>query len=95
MVSETILTKQATLLKEINNNKDVFYTSSRGVNETNIVVSSSMTKTVEEIFKEEKLLQKLTDLSSITVKLPEENVSVPGIYYFIFQRLAWEGSYYE
>lgn len=44
-----------------------------------------------EIFKEEKLLQKLTDLSSITVKLPEENVSVPGIYYFIFQRLAWEG----
>lgn len=61
LVSETILTKQATLLKEINNNKDVFYTSSRGVNETNIVVSSSMTKTVEEIFKEEKLLQKLTD----------------------------------
>ena len=91
LVSETILTKQATLLKEINNNNDVFYTSSRGVNETNIVVSSSMTKTVEEIFKEEKLLQKLTDLSSITVKLPEENVSVPGIYYFIFQRLAWEG----
>lgn len=91
LVSETILTKQATLLKEINNNKDVFYTSSRGVNETNIVVSSSMTKTVEEIFKDEKLLQKLTDLSSITVKLPEENVSVPGIYYFIFQRLAWEG----
>lgn len=44
LVSETILTKQATLLKEINNNKDVFYTSSRGVNETNIVVSSSMTK---------------------------------------------------
>lgn len=30
-------------------------------------------------------------MSSITVKLPEENVSVPGIYYFIFQRLAWEG----
>lgn len=91
LVSETILTKQADFIKEINNNKDVFYTSSRGVNETNIVVSSSMTKTVEEIFKEEKLLQKLTDLSSITVKLPEENVSVPGIYYFIFQRLAWEG----
>ena len=27
----------------------------------------------------------------MTVKLPSENVSVPGIYYFIFQRLAWEG----
>jgi hypothetical protein len=25
------------------------------------------------------------------VKLPIENVSVPGIYYFVFQRLSWEG----
>ena len=91
LVSETILTKQATLLKEINNNKDVFYTSSRGVNETNIVVSSSMTKTVEEIFKEEKLLQKLTDLSSIQVNLPAEKVAGPGINNFILHRCAWEG----
>jgi hypothetical protein len=25
------------------------------------------------------------------VKLPSDNIAVPGIYYFIFQRLAWEG----
>jgi hypothetical protein len=31
------------------------------------------------------------ELSSISVKLPIENVSVPGIYYFVFQRLSWEG----
>ena len=30
-------------------------------------------------------------MGAISVKLPEENISVPGIYYFIFQRLAWEG----
>jgi hypothetical protein len=46
---------------------------------------------VEELFKAEKCTQKAEELSSITVKLPSENVSVPGIYYFIFQRLAWEG----
>ena len=23
--------------------------------------------------------------------MPQENVSVPGVYYYIFQRLAWEG----
>ena len=39
----------------------------------------------------EKLIQKLDNLASITVKLPKENISIPGIYYFIFQRLAWEG----
>ncbi|ETN94522.1 hypothetical protein SAMN04487906_1737 [Zhouia amylolytica] len=91
LVSDTILNKQAKLMQEINNNQDVFYTSSRGVNETNIVVSNSMDKLVEEIFKDEKTTQKVDNLSSISVKLPEENVIIPGIYYFIFQRLAWEG----
>ncbi|WP_224491259.1 aspartate kinase [Robertkochia flava] len=90
MLSETILNKQARLLQEIDG-QDVFYTSSRGVNETNIVVSNSMNAVVEDIFKSERLLQKEEHLSSISVKLPEENVVVPGIYYFIFQRLAWEG----
>lgn len=91
LISDTILNKQAKLLQEINENKDVFYTSSRGVNETNIVVSNSMNSIVEEIFKDEKRTQKIDKLSSISVKLPEENVVIPGIYYFIFQRLAWEG----
>ena len=30
-------------------------------------------------------------LSAISFKLPEENVSVPGIYYYVFQKLSWEG----
>ncbi len=89
--SETILAKQAKLLEEVNNNQDIFYTSSRGVNEINIVVSNSLDMTVEELFKNERRTQKAENLSSVTVKLPAENVSVPGIYYFIFQRLAWEG----
>jgi hypothetical protein len=85
------LENQRKLLEAVNLNKDVFYTSSRGVNELNIVVSNSLNKAVEEYFKDERLTQKAENLSSITVKLPAENVSVPGIYYFIFQRLAWEG----
>ncbi|MEX0288196.1 MAG: aspartate kinase [Flavobacteriaceae bacterium] len=91
LVSDSILENQTQLLKEVNKNKDVFYTSSRGVNELNIVVSNSLDEVVETLFKGEKCSQKAENLSSITVKLPAENVSVPGIYYFIFQRLAWEG----
>ncbi|GMN06385.1 hypothetical protein MTsPCn5_17740 [Croceitalea sp. MTPC5] len=89
--SETILANQAKLLEEVNKNQDIFYTSSRGVNEINIVVSNSLDHTVEELFAGERCTQKAENLSSVTVKLPSENVSVPGIYYFIFQRLAWEG----
>ncbi len=91
LVSDTILNKQAKLLQEINTNKDVFYTSSRGVNETNIVISNSLNELVETLFKDEKMTQREDNLSSISVKLPEDNVRIPGIYYFIFQRLAWEG----
>ncbi len=89
--SETILAKQANLLEKVHENQDIFYTSSRGVNEINIVVSNILDKTVEELFQNERCTQKATNLSSVTVKLPAENVSIPGIYYFIFQRLAWEG----
>lgn len=91
LASDTILSQQAKLLEEVHANPDTFYTSSRGVNEINIVISNHMDEVVEEHFKGERCTQKAENLSSITVKLPAENVSVPGIYYFIFQRLAWEG----
>ncbi|MFT5738129.1 MAG: hypothetical protein ACJAU2_000813 [Maribacter sp.] len=91
LASDNILVQQAKLLEEVNNKQDVFYTSSRGVNEINIVISNVMDATVEQLFADERCTQKAEELSSITVKLPAENVSVPGIYYFIFQRLAWEG----
>lgn len=90
-VSETVLHKQAALISDINAFPDVFYTSSRGVNEINIVLSTSVTHLINKHLTNEKLIQKLENLASITVKLPKENIVVPGIYYFIFQRLAWEG----
>lgn len=91
LTSETFMNAQAQLLNKIKNNRDIFYATTRGVNEANIIVSNSMDSIVENIFKKERILHKFTDLGAISVKLPEENVSVSGIYYFIFQRLAWEG----
>jgi hypothetical protein len=91
VISDTLLENQAKLLAEINKVHDIFYTSSRGVNETNIVVSASIDSIIDTIFRGEKLTHKIEDLSSITVKLPQENISTPGVYYYIFQRLAWEG----
>ncbi|MGY8944143.1 MAG: aspartate kinase, partial [Flavobacteriales bacterium] len=90
-LTDTLLIAQAKFLTEIKDRNDVFYTSSRGVGESNIVVSSDISYLVEEVFKEEICIDKLKNLSAITVKLPTENVKIPGIYYFIFQRLSWEG----
>ena len=88
-VSDTLLSNQAKLLSKVDNND--FYTSSRGVNECNIVVSGNLISLVEDVLKDEVLLSKQTNLSSISIKLPAENVSIPGVYYFVFQRLSWEG----
>ena len=90
-ISNSLLSSQASFLSEINHNKDSFYTSSRGVSECNIIVSSNLIQLIDEYFKNEILINKYDNLSSVTIKLPSENVSIPGIYYFIFQRLSWEG----
>ncbi|MDB9779921.1 aspartate kinase [Flavobacteriaceae bacterium] len=90
-ISETLLSAQASFLAQVNDNKEAFYTSSRGVSESNIVISSTMNHLVSIYFENEILLEKSENLSSVTIKLPTENVDIPGIYYFIFQRLSWEG----
>lgn len=91
LVSDTILETQTKLINEINKNQDLFYTSARGVNELNIIISESVSEEVDEIFKHEKKTHREENLSSITVKLPQVNVTTPGVFYYIFQRLAWEG----
>ena len=53
--------------------------------------STSYSNLVENFFVHEKSTLHLENLSSITVKLPQDNISVPGVYYYIFQKLAWEG----
>ena len=77
------------LLQKIGNNKDYFFTISQGIFETNIVISKNLEKEIESIFKNEHQICKLSDLASITVKLPKSNLEQSGVYYFILKQLAW------
>ena len=90
-VSDSLLSCQAKFLSEIKEPQLFFYTSSRGVTESNIIISSEMKEKMETYFENEFLIKKTDNLSSISIKLPVENVSIPGIYYFIFQKMSWEG----
>ena len=89
-VSDSLLSCQAKFLSEIDNPQLIFYTSSRGVTESNIIISNEMKEKMEAYFEKEILIKKTDNLSSISIKLPVENVSIPGIYYFIFQKMSWE-----
>jgi len=89
--SDELTIKQTKLLKLLHRNKDVFCTFSQGVSERTVIISTTFKKEMERIFKEEKILAVKEELSSITIRLPKENVEIPGVYYFILKKLAWEG----
>ncbi|MCG2610250.1 aspartate kinase [Flavobacterium sp. SM15] len=90
-INPKVLQRQAEFISEISNLTDIFYTSSRGVNETNIIVSDSVSHLMEKHFADEKWIHKVDKLASVTVKLPKDNVGVSGLFYYVFQKLAWEG----
>ena len=85
----TLIQKITKLLNDIGNDSDNFFTISQGVFETNIVVSKKLKTKIDEIFKDEIILWSLTNLASITIKLPKSNIEQSGIYYFILKQLAW------
>lgn len=83
------LENQKRLLEVVANRDDVFFTFSQGVYEVNIVISSNFSDEIEDIFREETLLSRLDNLSSVTMRLPSSNVKMIGLYYHILKKLAW------
>jgi len=89
--SDTMIKKQLSLFKLIGERREFFYTISQGVYETTFVLSDVIKDEIPSIFEGEKLISSSYGLSSITIKLPTENTNQPGLYYYIFRKLAWEG----
>lgn len=89
--SPTLIKAQTRLLDLISQKNEVFFTFSKGIYETTIILSDSMENKVFELFKNENLTYHFKNLSSITIKLPEENSQVFGVYYHILKKLAYEG----
>jgi hypothetical protein len=89
--SDTLIEKQSKLIKLITSEKEIFYTISTGVFETTIVISMSFSEKISQIFKEEVLVASTPSISSITLKLPDDNLKTPGLYYYVFKQIAWEG----
>ncbi len=89
--SVTLIKNHAALLGSVGQNPQVFYTFSRGIHESTLIISSSEKENIEEYFKGEVILGSQKNLSAISIHLPKGNNTVAGLYYQIFKRLAWEG----
>ncbi|MGB0456626.1 MAG: hypothetical protein ACPGJN_06720 [Flavobacteriaceae bacterium] len=88
--SKTLIHNHSKILAEIDTDRQVFYAFTRGIFESNIIVSSSKKSAIQEIFKNEIQIAAQDHLSAISINLPKGNSKIVGLYYQIFKRLAWE-----
>ncbi|WP_299884122.1 hypothetical protein [uncultured Lacinutrix sp.] len=92
--SKTLVNSHSKILESIDTN--IFYGFSRGIHESNMVISATEKQKIQEHFKNETMIGLQENLSAISIRLPENNSKVSGLYYQIFKRFAWEGiSLYE
>ncbi|MCA9383259.1 aspartate kinase [Candidatus Dojkabacteria bacterium] len=89
--SHDTLNKIRQLLERIEAKPDRFIAITQGVAEVTIITTKNNLTDIEEIIVSDEIILKQIDLSSITVKLPPENVEVPGVYYQILKKIAWKG----
>lgn len=89
--SKTLSHSHSKILEQMDGFSNVFYAFTRGIYESNIIISTSQKHNILKSFREEVLLGEKAELSAITISLPSDNSKVTGLYYQIFKRLAWEG----
>ena len=75
-------------IKQLNSG---FYSFSRGVDETTIIISAHFESALQEAFQKETVINSLSELSSITLKMPSSNRETLGLYFFLFKNLSEGG----
>ncbi len=89
--SKTLSHSHSKILEHMDGFSNVFYAFTRGIHESNIIISTNQKHNILKNFQEEILLGEKAELAAITISLPSDNSKVTGLYYQIFKRLAWEG----
>lgn len=88
--SKTLIDSHSQILDKISSNHQIFYAFTRGMFESNIIISTSERDSILRAFKDETQIGLQEKLSAISIYLPKGNSKIVGLYYQIFKRLAWE-----
>ncbi len=89
--SEDLRQKYQQLMTIYAGERKYFFTLTEGVFETTIITSSDLEQKIRTILSSQSIVSTINHLSSITIRLPKENLTTPGVYYFFLKSLAWEG----
>ncbi len=88
--SETIAQAVASFLHATAKEKKYFSVVTEGVFEVAVIMSKNYEHVAKELFKNEVVTACQNNVSAVTLRLPTNNVVVPGVYNRFLQKLAWE-----
>ena len=71
--------------------RDAFFNFSRGIHESLLIVDTELADEAEIVLKKVRGTKSIDGLSAIAMRLPEESLNVPGVYYPVLKVLALEG----
>lgn len=89
--SPSLIDLQQRLLDYAKVQHSYFATITSGVFETTIIASDELKDITSDLYKNEKVVDKIENLASITIKFTQNIIDTPGVYYTILKAIAWEG----
>jgi len=74
----------------VNFKKGDFLTVTQGLHEVMIITNKRYERRVLEIFPKKSIKQVISDVSSITINIPDESLETVGLFYLVTRALTWE-----
>lgn len=87
---DSFIAKLGVLYSRISPEKGDFLNISLGSHELSLAVSEKYRPLVEELSRDEEVLQRMVDLVALTLVFTGDFLQTPGIVYEAVRRLAWE-----
>ena len=88
--SYSIINNIRKLYDSVDFSKGDFLTITHGLYEITIISSKKYGGKIESVFASEKLVKKISSLSSLTVRIPEEAINTIGLFYVLTKAINWE-----
>lgn len=88
--SNTLNAKLNTI-DQLKHTHNFFLLKIQGLSETCLLYDNVGKTKLEHILEGETIVGFFSRLSSLSIKLPQESQTSPGIFYFFLKSLAWEG----
>lgn len=89
--SSDILPTLQAIAKNAELRKDLFFNLSIGLYDIVVIANTELVADVEKALGRVEGLRKTENLSAISMRLPQESLTVPGVYYPILRAIALEG----